>query len=103
MDSPEDLDAMVRRAREAVRRDPHGPTDRYSPAPGTAQCPYCAHVIVGMRVPAAARTATFQLTCPGCGRDWLELRAAEDVPPGSARRYYPRKRHGDRRGPHRGQ
>ncbi len=51
-----------------------GPTDRYEPRPGTAACPYCAHVVAGVGVPAATDFATFRFICPACGEQWSEIR-----------------------------
>jgi hypothetical protein len=59
----------------------HGPTDRYSPTPGTAQCPYCAQEVAGVSTPPtpACKLAMFSFTCPGCGRGWDELRSHQGV------------------------
>ena len=66
--------------------DSHGsPTGRYIPAPGTAQCPYCATVVDEVFLPSAARFAAFHLDCPGCGRGWSEIRDHQGVA-----RYYER-------------
>jgi hypothetical protein len=63
------------------------PTDRYTPAPGTARCPYCAAEVTGIGVPAAVAFAAFRFRCPGCGRPWSEIRDHYEV---RVERYYER-------------
>ena len=53
--------------------------DRYSPAPGTATCPYCDQVVAGVDVPPACQVALLTFRCPGCDREWDEVRKRDGV------------------------
>lgn len=63
--------------------------DRYTPAPGQAECPTCGAILMGAPTPQPAlQVAGLGWRCPICGQVWVESYTHAAV----ARMWHPRRR-----------